>query len=185
MNFFTIEPIENLPVFEKPLTNIAYGLYSHFSTTFETDSLVSKIKGIADKNIPVVICKLRSDENTEYTLSALCDCGVSWLFGDYKGPAGDSYLYTGNPEPADFDNDNFDAITEKWAKPLATKNFEQNKELAATLKSHFGRGNVYVENTSNAEPEKGKLQIKVKFGANFVFGSKSGTRKLKKKTNDA
>lgn len=175
--------VANLPVFEKPLENVAYGLYSHFSTTFETDSLIREIKGISGKDIPVVICKLRSDENTDYTLSALCDCGVSWIFGDYKGPAGASYLYTGNPEPADFDNDNFDTIAEKWAKPLATKNFELNKELSATLKSHFGCGNVYVENAENTESQKGKLKIKVKFGSNLVFGGKTSAKahKLKEK----
>lgn len=174
--------VENLPVFEKPLENIAYGLYSHFNTTYETDALVDKIKNIGNKDVPVVICKLRSEENTQYTLSALCNSGVSWCFGDYKGPAGMSYLYTGNPEPADFDNDNFDTIAEKWSKPLATKNFALNKELCAVLKEHFGCGNVYVENTEEAEPEKGKLKITVKFGANLVFGGKTPTaRRLKEK----
>ncbi|MBP3696796.1 MAG: cellulase family glycosylhydrolase [Clostridia bacterium] len=175
--------VENLPVFEKPLENIAYGLYSHFSTTYETDSLVDKIKGIGNKNIPMVICKLRTDENADYTLSALCNSGVSWVFGDYKGPAGASYLYTGNPEPADFDTDNFNAITEKWSKPLSTKNFELNKELSSTLKSHFGCGNVYVADTESDVSKKDKLKIKVKFGSSLVFGSKStaSARKLKGK----
>lgn len=174
--------VDNLPVFEKPLNNVAYGLYSHYGTTFEIDSLINKIKNLADPNIPVVVSKLRSDENTDYTLNALCDCGVSWLFGDFKGPAGASYLYTGTPESADFDDDNFDAITEKWSKPLATKNFELNKELASTLKSHFGCGNVYVENTENSS-KKGKLKITVKFGNNLVFGGKTYAKahKLKEK----
>ena len=72
-------------------------------------------------------------------------------------------------------------LTEKWTKPLATKNFELNKELSSTLKSHFGCGNVYVADTESAEHDKGKLRIKVKFGSNLMFGSKSKAkaRKLK------
>lgn len=175
--------VENLPAFEKPLENIAYGLYSHFNTTYETDALVDKIKNIGNKDIPVVICKLRTDENADYTLSALCNCGVSWVFGDYKGPAGASYLYTGNPDPADFDADNFDAIAEKWTKPLATKNFELNKELSSTLKSHFGCGNVYVADTESEVSKKDKLKIKVKFGSNIMFGGKSASNASNLKGN--
>lgn len=174
--------VEDLPVFDKPLENVAYGLYSHFHTTFETDSLIGAVKGIKDRNIPIVVCKLRSDENTEHALSALCDNGVSWLFGDFKGPCGSSYLYTGSPEYADFETDNFDAITEKWSKPLSSKNFELNKELSSTLKSYFGCGNVYVNYEKASEP-KGKLKIKVKFGSNVIVGSNSpiGSRRLKEK----
>ncbi|MBR6784804.1 MAG: cellulase family glycosylhydrolase [Clostridia bacterium] len=170
---------KELPVFDKPLENIAYGLYSHFSSTFETDSLINSLKDIKARNIPVVISKLRSGENTDYSLTALCDNGVSWFFGDYKGPSGDSYLYTGNPEPADFEADNFDAITEKWTKPLATKNFDINKNISSALKSHFGCGNVYVSEEKVEKPAK----IKVKFGSNIVIGSNRpiGRRKLKEK----
>lgn len=170
---------QELPVFDKPLENIAYGLYSHFGTTFETDSLINSLKDIKARNIPVVISKLRSGENTNYSLTALCDNGISWFFGDYKGPASDGYLYTGNPEPADFDADNFDAITEKWTKPLATKNFDINKDIASALKAHFGCDNVYVSEEKAEKPAK----IKVKFGSNLVVGSNSPIlrRKLKEK----
>lgn len=173
--------VNELPVFEKPLENVAYGLYSHFHTTFETDALIGGIKEIKSRNIPIVICKLRSDENTAYALSALCDNGVSWLFGDYKGPSGSACLYTGAPEPADFDTDNFDAITEKWTKPLATKNFTLNKELSDSLKACFGCGSVTV--TDKAEKSARKPKIRVGFGSNIIIGSNSfgGTSKLRVK----
>ncbi len=174
--------VQELPVFDKPLENVAYGLYSHFHTTFETDALISSINKIKDKNLPVVICKLRSEENTDYSLTALCDCGISWFFGDYKGPEGTACLYTGNPEPADFDADNFDAITEKWTKPLATKNFTVNKGLSSALKSHFGCGQISVESDKT---KKHRPIIRVKFGNNIVTGiNKSGNRFKKDKSND-
>lgn len=182
--------VENLPVFDEPVRNVAYGLYSRFNSTFETDSLISKIKNIKDKNIPVIICKLRWDKTLSYTLSALCSNGISWLFGDYKGPAGSSYLYRGNPEYADFDVDKFDAIEEKWTKPLATKNFEQNKELAKILKAHFSRGYMR-SNKKEAKKASPKTAKKVKFkptfnakiGANLLVGGKntSAAPKLKEK----
>lgn len=170
---------EELPVFDSPVKNIAYGLYSHFNTTFETDTLVEGIKKIKNRDIPVVISKLRSEDNTEYLLTALSDNGVSWLFGDFKGPEGCGCLYTGSPEPADFDTDNFDAITEKWTKPLATKNFTLNKELAKTLKNYFGYGCVSFSSSEKAE-KKIPVRIKVRFGSNIVIG-KNSDKKLKLK----
>ncbi len=163
--------VQELPVFDKPLENIAYGLYSHFHTTFETDALVNGINKIKERNIPVIICKLRSEENADYSLTALCDCGASWIFGDYKGPVGTACLYTGAPDPADFDADNFDSITEKWSKPLATKNFTVNKELSSALKSHFGYGYISVDNEKFSPEKKKRLpKIRVKIGANIVTG---------------
>ena len=170
---------EELPVFEKPLENVAYGLYSHYNTTFETDALIEGIRKIKGRNIPVVISKLRSEENTEYLLSALSDNGVSWLFGDFKGPEGSACLYTGNPEPADFDTDNFDAITEKWTKPLATKNFTVNKELSKTLKNCFGYGYISVS-PSEKTAKKSPVKIKIGFGSNLVIG-KNPVKKFKLK----
>lgn len=170
---------EELPVFDKPLKNIAYGLYSHFTTTFETDALIESIRSIKDKNIPVVICKVRSEDNTEHLLSALSDNGVSWLFGDFKGPEGSACLYTGNPDPADFDADNFDGITAKWSKPLATKNFTVNKELAKTLKNCFGYGCISVLPAEKAE-KKSPVKIRVGFGSNLLVG-KNPVRKFKLK----
>lgn len=172
---------EELPVFDSPLNNVAYGLYSHFNTTFETDALVESIRKIKNRNIPVVISKLRSEENTEYLLTALSDNGISWLFGDFKGPEGSACLYTGSPEPADFDADNFDSITQKWTKPLATKNFTLNKELAKTLKNYFGYGCVTLSPSEKADG-KMPVRIRVGFGNNIVIGKNPvGKLKLKEK----
>lgn len=177
---------QELPVFDKPLENVAYGLYSHFHTTFETDALVSGINNIKERNIPVVICKLRSEENTDYSLTALCDCGVSWFFGDYKGPVGTPCLYTGSPDPADFDADNFDAMTEKWTKPLVTKNFAVNKELSAILKSHFGYGYVSVGSVkAESDTKKTLPKFRVKFGSNIITGLNKSSREFKLKEKRA
>lgn len=176
---------QELPVFDKPLENVAYGLYSHFHTTYETDALVSGISKIKERNVPVVICKLRSEENADYSLTALCDCGASWFFGDYKGPVGTACLYTGSPDPADFDADNFDIMTEKWTKPLATKNFTVNKELSAVLKSHFGYGCVSVGSDRVAPEAKKKFPaIRVKFGSNLVVGTNKPLKAFKLKEKE-
>ncbi len=171
---------EELPPLNSSVKNVAYGLYSHFNTTFETDALIAGIKKIKERNIPVVMSKLRSEENTEYLLTALSDNGVSWLFGDYKGPAGTACLYTGSPEPADFDAENFDEITQKWTKPLATKNFTVNKELARILKTYFGYGCVTVVSSEKAK-EKTPLTFRIKFGHNVVIGNNMPAEKIRLK----
>lgn len=178
--------VDELPAFDKPLENVAYGLYSRFSTTFETDALIGSIRNIKERNIPVVICKLRAEENAEYPLTSLCDCGVSWLYGDFKGTSGSNCLYTGNPDPADFDTDNFDAITEKWTKPLTSKNFTLNQELSAMLKSCFGYGYVTVSTPEReAENQKHKPKFKVGFGNNLIIGNHSPFRSAKLKVKKA
>ena len=149
--------------------NIAYGLYSHFRTTFETDALVSSIRSLKKRNVPFVICKIRSEENLDYSLTALNDAGTSWLFGDFKG-CGDTfaYLFNGNISPADLDADSYDTIGEKWSKPIATKNFTENKETSKILKRAFKYGEIF---TDIPKPEdKNKFRVKVKFGFNVVKG---------------
>ena len=149
--------------------NVAYGLYSHFRTTFETDSLVNGIRSIKSRNIPFVICKIRSEENLDYSLTALNDTGVSWFFGDYKG-CGDSfaYIWGGNISPANLTHDSYETIGEKWSKPIATKNFTENKETAKILKRAFKYGEILTV-TPKSE-NKNKFRIKVKFGFNVVKG---------------
>ncbi len=148
--------------------NIAYGLYSHFRTTFETDALVNGIRSLKNRNVPFIICKIRSEENLDYSLTALNDAGASWLIGDFKGCGDNSgYLFSGNISPADLTYDSYDTIGEKWSKPLATKNFTENKETAKILKRAYKYGNIFPELPS---AEKGKFKIKVKFGFNVVKG---------------
>ena len=149
--------------------NVAYGLYSHFRTTFETDSLVSGIRSLKNRNVPFVICKIRSEENLDYSLTALNDTGASWFYGDFKG-CGDTfaYIWNGNISPADLDSDSYETIGEKWSKPLATKNFTENKETSKILKRAFKYGEI---RTGIPESEdKGKFRVKVKFGFNVVKG---------------
>jgi hypothetical protein len=142
---------------------VAYGIYSHFHTTFETDALVNSIRAMSDRGVPFVISKIRSEENADYSLTALNDCGASWLFGDFKGN-GDAanYLFSADISPADLTYDSYDEIGEKWSKPLSTKNFSENKELAKTLKEAFRYGGISAP--------KNKLKVKVKFGFNMVKG---------------
>lgn len=145
--------------------NVAYGLYSHFRTTYETDSLVNSVRALKGRGVPFIVSKIRTDENADYSLTALNDCGVSWLFGDYKGTGvAANYLFSANISPADLETDSYDEIGNKWSKPLSTKNFTENKELAAVLKSAFRYGNGL------SLPPKNKFKVKVKFGFNVVKG---------------
>lgn len=149
--------------------NVAYGVYSHFRTTFETDALINGINSLKCRGVPFVVCKIRSEESLEYSLSALNNNGVSWLAGDYKGFGNTAnYLYTANISPADLTYDTYEQIGEKWSKPLSTKNFEQNKDTAKILKKAFKAGVSALQIPEKAE--KGKLKVRVKVGFNVVKG---------------
>lgn len=150
--------------------NIAYGLYSHFHTTYEIDSLLNGVKGLSSCGIPFVVCKLRAEENLDSSLEALNDNGISWLMGDYKGEGlKAAYLYGGSVPEADLELDSHDEIGKKWSKPLATKNFTLNKEMAAVLKKAF-KGSV----TSCEKKEKANQpKFKAKFGLNIIYGKKA------------
>ncbi len=149
--------------------NVAYGIYSHFRTTFETDALINGIRSMKSRNVPFIVSKIRSEENLDYSLNALNDAGVSWLTGDFKG-CGDSfaYLFNGNISPADLALDSYEEIGEKWSKPIATKNFTENKDTAKILKRAFKYGEVFADTQKSAE--KGKFKVRVKFGFNVVKG---------------
>lgn len=148
--------------------NIAFGIYSHFCTTFETDSLIKSIRTLKQHGIPFVACKIRSEENLEYSLQAMNDNGISWLTGDFKGTGVTAnYLYSANIEEADLVNDSHDIIGEKWSKPLATKNFTENKEMKLILKTAFKYGETFAE---FQKAPKSKMKVRVKFGAHLVKG---------------
>ena len=149
--------------------NVAYGLYSHFRTTFETDSLVNGIRSMKNRNVPFVICKIRSEENLDYSLTALNDTGASWFFGDFKG-CGDTfdYIFNGNISPADLTEDSYDIIGEKWSKPIATKNFTENKETSKILKRAFKYGEILTDIPKSEG--KNKFKVRVRFGFNVVKG---------------
>lgn len=150
------------------IANVAYGFYSHFRTTYETDALLRHVREYKSNGIPCIVCKIRAEENLESSLSALNDGGISWLIGDYKGSGFRSaYLFGGSVPEADLTLDSYDVIGEKWSKPLATKNFTENKEMTAVLKDAFRYGAV------NILPEgktKKKPQIKVRVGAKLITG---------------
>ncbi len=156
---------DTLPSPEK-FDNIAYGIYSHFHTDFETDSMIASVNACKG-DVPFVVCKIRCDGNWDYSLTSLCDNGISWIIGDYKGiSAGTSYLYTGTAESIDFDADNYETMIQKWSEALITKKFEANKEFAATLKPFYGYGAITVES-------KKKADFKAK------FSKKKGVKKAK------
>lgn len=149
--------------------NLAFGVYSHFHTSFETESLKRQIKSFQHVGIPFIVCKLRSDEDYSRALTSLNDIGVSWLAGDYKGRGLKSaYLFGGEAEKADLAADSYEAIGEKWSKPLDTKNFEENAEFAAALKEAFRYGSTSVELPEKRK--KSKPKIKVRVGYNVVAG---------------
>lgn len=151
--------------------NVAYGLYSHFFTTFETDSLINGIREFSGNGIPFVVCKLRAEESLAYSLEKLNDCGISWLIGDYKGEGlKAAYLYGGNVLGADLTFDTYDEICENWPKAVATKNFEKNKEMASVLKKAFGGKDLGVE--TDEEKPKGSFrpEFKARVGAKLLYG---------------
>lgn len=147
--------------------NIAYGLYSHFHTTYEIDALLNGVRTLKGSGVPFVVCKLRAEENLDSSLEALNDNGISWLVGDYKGEGlKAAYLYGGSVPEADLAVDTYDEIGEKWLKPLATKNFTLNKEMADILKKAFKYGTIRFEKTEKTASPK----FKVKFGSKLIYG---------------
>ena len=149
-------------------SNIAYGFYSHFRTTFESDALINQVKKYKNSGIPCIVCKIRAEENLASSLTALNDSGISWLIGDYKGSGLKSaYVFGGSVPEADLTFDSYDEIGQKWSKPLATKNFTENAEMTAILKDAFKYGNVLVLPEGKT---KKKPQIKVKVGTKLIVG---------------
>ncbi len=157
---------ETLPVPEKISdSNVAYGIYSHFHTTYEIQALLNGIHKLGGNGIPFVVCKLRADENLDSSLEALNDNSISWLAGDFKGSGFKcNYLYSGNVPEADLTLDSYDEIGVKWSKPLATKNFTENKEMSASLKKAFKYGAIRIE-----KPEKSP-KFRVKLGSKLIYG---------------
>ncbi|MBQ2842258.1 MAG: cellulase family glycosylhydrolase [Clostridia bacterium] len=151
------------------LPNIAYGFYSHFRTTFETAALIKNARYYKNNGIPCIVCKIRAEENLASSLTALNDCGISWLVGDYKGSGLKSaFLFGGSAPDADLSLDSYEEIGKKWSKPLATKNFSENEEMSAILKDAFKYGEMLV--LPEGKSKKNKPKIKVKIGAKLIVG---------------
>ncbi len=149
------------------LKNIAYGFYSRFHTTYEIEALVNSIRTYKNNGIACAVCKIRTEEeNLDYSLRSLSDCGASWLIGDYKGTGlKAAFVFGGNPPAADLVADSYDIINEKWSKPLSTKNYTENKKITAVLKSAFKYGDITVKAKKKTKP-----QIKVKVGMKLIKG---------------
>lgn len=151
------------------ISNIAYGFYSHFHTTFETDALINQVRIYKNSGIPCIVCKIRAEENLAESLTTLNDGGISWLIGDYKGSGLKSaFLFGGSIPEADLTLDSYEIIGQKWSKPLATKNFTENKEITAILKDAFGYGCTLV--LPEGKTKKNRPQFKVKVGAKLIVG---------------
>ncbi len=148
--------------------NVAYGIYSHFRTTFETDALVNELRKMNGCGIPFVVCKLRAEDNLQSTLDAMNDNSISWLIGDYKGEGlKAAFLFGGSVPEADLDSDSHNEIILKWSKPLETKNFTLNKEMADVLKKAFKDRQITVE---PAEKKSRRPKIKVRVGSKLIYG---------------
>ena len=151
--------------------NVAYGLYSHFHTTYEINSLISGINSFESNGIPFVICKLRSEENLESSLDTLNENGISWLIGDFKGEGlKAAYLYGGSVTGADLTFDSYDEICENWPKAVATKNFEKNKEMASALKKAFGGKTLCYETDEEKPSASFRPEFKARVGAKILYG---------------
>lgn len=146
--------------------NVAFGIYSHFHTTYETDALINSFGNAEERKIPFIICKIRSDGNWDYSLSALGDAGISWLAGDFKGN-GISSLYNGIEATADITADSYDTLCEKLSAAAITKNLTENKELSKALKAQFA---VKYAREKKEKKEKAKRSVSFKVGLNVKVG---------------
>ena len=118
--------------------------------------------------IPFVVCKLRAEDNLQSTLDAMNDNSISWLIGDYKGEGlKAAFLFGGSVPEADLDSDSHNEIILKWSKPLETKNFTLNKEMADVLKKAFKDRQITVE---PAEKKSRRPKIKVRVGSKLIYG---------------
>ncbi len=152
------------------LENIAYGFYSHFRTSFETDALIRSVRNYKNNGIPCVVCKIRAEENLFESLCALNNNGISWFIGDYKGEGLKSaFIFGGSVPEADLTLDSYEEIGNKWSKPLATKNFTENTEMTAILKDAFKYNNIVIL-PEEVKTKKSKPKVKIKVGSKLIAG---------------
>lgn len=139
--------------------NAAFGIYSHFHTTFETDALIKSLKARSNEKIPFIICKIRSEGNWEHSLSSLSDAGVSWIMGDFKSN-GISSIFSGISTDADIYSDSYAVLGEKLSAAASTASLTENKELSSALKAQFARC-YSIEKSEKKEKIKRSVSFKV------------------------
>jgi len=121
--------------------NIVYQLHIYNWKTSEIDSKISEIQDKAKWNVPVMIGEFQAGGIWDYTMSAFNRNDLSWLTWTYKGAKSqksDWFLFAGEPEPANLQEDTFEQIMAKWGKTCRTSSsFTENTELAETLKKYL------------------------------------------------
>ncbi len=140
--------------------NAAFGIYSHFHTTFETEALIKSLGTESSREIPFIICKLRSDGDWQHSLGSLNDAGVSWLMGDFKSN-GISSIFSGISTDADIYSDSYNILGEKLSAAASTAVLTENKEISSALKSQFAKCCLR---------EKAEKKEKIKRSVSFKVG---------------
>ncbi len=120
--------------------NIVYQLHVYNWTTPEIDRKTADINDRANWNVPVLVGELQTGGLWDYTLSTFNENGLSWLTRNYKGfnTSKSDWLFTGEIEAANLQEDSFEQMKVKWGKPCKTSvSFTENTELANTMKKHL------------------------------------------------
>lgn len=133
--------------------NIVYQLHVYNWTVPEIDKKMAGIQNKSSWNIPVLIGEFQAGGMWDYTLSALNRGSLSWLTWTYKGTKtakSDWFLFAGEPDIVNLQEDSFETIKQKWGVPCKTgDSYKENTELAETLKKYL---TGYVK-TAPAKPD--------------------------------
>jgi endoglucanase len=152
-----IREMENLPTPKHFCwQNIVYHLHIYNGTKAEIDQKIADINSRASRNVPVFIGECRADGLWDYTLSAFNENILSWCTWTYKGvktQTSDRFLFTGEIEVANLQEDSFEEIKAKWGKLCRTsESFAENTELAAIMKKYLTGQVEPVPDTTGTKP---------------------------------
>ncbi|MEI6578323.1 MAG: cellulase family glycosylhydrolase, partial [Eubacteriales bacterium] len=143
--------------------NIVYQLHIYNRATPEIDKKITDIKDHAKWNIPVLVGEFQAGGMREYTLNAFNDNNLSWLTWTYKGvktQKSDWFLFAGEPEIANLQDDTFEQIKAKWGKPCKTaSSFTENTELANTLKVYLSGTVIKITGVPGSAEPAGKVEL--------------------------
>lgn len=118
-------------------TNIALGIYSHYHTVYESDSVIRQIVEANRNAVPIIACKARLYDEKTYVLDTMEKYGISWLTGDYKGNGSGSFLFRKAYPEIDIASDSYDEINKKLDELAGLKTFKKNETLEKSLKDIF------------------------------------------------
>ncbi len=168
--------LSNLPGPQKfHWENVIYQLHNYNWSRFEIRAKLLDAKRHEKWNVPIMVGEFQAAGIWDFVLDSYNKAGFSWLTWTYKGAkceqGSDWFMFSGNPEAADLQNDSYDDIMKKWGEALQTKkSFKENKALTSTLSRHYDRAAYDLTDEDEPAPLRPKPQFRVKFGFNIVKG---------------